>query len=327
MIKSPMCDLLGIEYPIFQGGMAWIADADLAAAVSNAGGLGIIAAGNAPTSHVAGQIKKAKELTDKPFGINIMLMSPSAEEIAQMVADEKIPVVTTGAGNPSKFMSLWADAGIKVIPLVASTGLAKMMQRSGATAVIAEGCEAGGHIGELTTMTLVPQVCDVVDIPVIAAGGIGDGRGIAAAFMLGAVGVQLGTRFLVAKECNVHQNYKDKVIAAKDIDTITTGKRLGHPVRSLKTPFTRELFNKEYDSTISNEELEELAASSLRYSAVEGDIQKGSFMAGQISGLIKKEQTAKEIIDELMDQVEKILSKDWIASCARNDEEDYKGSN
>jgi len=327
MIKTQICDLLGIEYPIFQGGMAWIADADLAAAVSNAGGLGIIAAGNAPTSHVAGQIKKAKELTDKPFGINIMLMSPSAEEIAQLAADEKIPVVTTGAGNPSKFMSLWTDAGIKVIPLVASTGLAKMMQRSGATAVIAEGCEAGGHIGELTTMTLVPQVCDVVDIPVIAAGGIGDGRGIAAAFMLGAVGVQLGTRFLVAKECNVHQNYKDKVIAAKDIDTITTGKRLGHPVRSLKTPFTRELFNKEYDSTISNEELEELAASSLRYSAVEGDIQKGSFMAGQISGLIKKEQTAKEIIDELMDQVEKILSKDWIASCARNDEEDYKGSN
>ena len=306
--------MLGIEHPVFQGGMAWIADAELAAAVSNAGGLGIIAAGNAPKAYVAEQIKKAKALTDKPFGVNIMLMSPVAEEIAQLVADEKVPVVTTGAGNPSKFMSLWTEAGIKVIPVVASSGLAKMMQRSGATAIIAEGGEAGGHVGELSTMALVPQVCDVVDIPVIAAGGIGDGRGIAAAFMLGAVGVQIGTRFLVAKECGIHQNYKDKVIAAKDIDTISTGKRLGHPVRSIKTPFSRDFLSKEYDSSVTNEELEALGAGALQLAAVEGDLQKGSFMAGQIAGMIKKEQTAKEIIDELMDQVEKILGKDWIAS-------------
>jgi len=306
MIKSPLCDLLGIEYPIFQGGMAWISDAELAAAVSNAGGLGIIAAGNAPASYVSEQINKAKTLTDKPFGVNIMLMSPFAEEVAQIVADEKVPVVTTGAGNPSKFMKLWTDAGIKVIPLVASTGHAKMMQRNGAIAVVAEGCEAGGHIGELTTMALVPQVCDVVDIPVIAAGGIGDGRGIAAAFMLGAVGVQIGTRFLVAKECGIHKNYKDKVIAAKDIDTIATGKRLGHPVRSIKTPFSRGLFAKEYDASVTNEELEALGVGALQLAAVDGDLTKGCFLAGQISGLIKKEQTAKEIIDELVMETERL---------------------
>ena len=309
MLKSSICELLGIKYPIFQGGMAWVSDAVLAAAVSNAGGLGIIAAGNAPVDIVAEQIKKVKTLTDKPFGVNIMLMSPVAGEIAQLVADEKVPVVTTGAGNPSKFMQIWKDAGVKVIPLVASSGLAKMMQRSGATAVVAEGCEAGGHIGELTTMTLVPQVCDVVEIPVIAAGGIGDGRGVAAAFMLGADGVQLGTRFLVAKECGIPQIYKDKVIAAKDIDTISTGKRLGHPVRSLKTTFSRDLFNKEYDSSISNEELDELAAGSLQAAAVDGDLAKGSFMAGQISGLVKKEQTAKEIIEELVNETEATLNE------------------
>jgi len=314
MLKSSICELLGIKYPIFQGGMAWVSDAVLAAAVSNAGGLGIIAAGNAPVDIVAEQIKKVKTLTDKPFGVNIMLMSPVAGEIAQLVADEKVPVVTTGAGNPSKFMQIWKDAGVKVIPLVASSGLAKMMQRSGATAVVAEGCEAGGHIGELTTMTLVPQVCDVVEIPVIAAGGIGDGRGVAAAFMLGADGVQLGTRFLVAKECGIPQIYKDKVIAAKDIDTISTGKRLGHPVRSLKTTFSRDLFAKEYDSSISNEELDELAAGSLQAAAVDGDLAKGSFMAGQISGLVKKEQTAKEIIDELIKETETILkgASKWV---------------
>jgi len=306
--KSQICEMLGIQYPIFQGGMAWIADAKLAAAVSNAGGLGIIAAGNAPASYVSEQIKEIKKLTNKPFGVNIMLMSPYADEVAQIVADEKVAVVTTGAGNPSKYMSLWTDAGIKVIPVVASTGLAKMMQRSGATAIIAEGGEAGGHIGELTTMALVPQVCDVVDIPVIAAGGVGDGRGIAAAFMLGAVGVQLGTRFLVAKECEIHQNYKDKVIAAKDIDTIATGKRLGHPVRSLKTPFSRDLFSKEYDSTVTNEEIEALGAGALQLAAVEGDLKRGCFMAGQISGLVKKEQTAKEIIDELMTEAKTVLS-------------------
>jgi len=308
MIKTSICDLLGIKYPVFQGGMAWVSDANLAAAVSNAGGLGIIAAGSAPGAYVSEQIKKAKALTGNPFGVNIMLMSPFADEIAQIVVDEKVAVVTTGAGNPAKYISMWKDAGIKVIPVVASTGLAKMSERSGATAIIAEGGEAGGHIGELTTMALVPQVCDVVDIPVIAAGGIGDGRGIAAAFMLGAAGVQMGTRFLVAKECNIHQNYKDKVLAAKDIDTISTGKRLGHPVRSIKTPFSRDLYSKEYDSTISNEELEQLGTGALQMAAVEGDLKNGCFMAGQISGLVKKEQTVKEIIDELMSETEKVLS-------------------
>ena len=308
MIKSSICELLGIEYPIFQGGMAWVSDAVLAAAVSNAGGLGIIAAGNAPASYVSEQVKKAKTLTDKPFGVNIMMMSPFTEEVAQVVADEQVSVVTTGAGNPSKYMQLWTDAGIKVIPVVASTGLAKMSQRSGAVAVIAEGGEAGGHVSEITTMALVPQVCDVVDIPVIAAGGIGDGRGIAAAFMLGAVGVQMGTRFLVAKECGIHQNYKDKVIAAKDIDTISTGKRLGHPVRSLKTPFSRDFFAKEYDASVTNEELEELGAGALQLAAVEGDLKNGCFLAGQIAGLIKKEQSAKEIIDELVLETESILN-------------------
>jgi len=314
MKKTSICEIIGIEYPIFQGGMAWISDAVLAAAVSNAGGLGIIAAGNAPASFVSEQIKKAKTLTDFPFGVNIMLMSPFAEEVAQIVADEKVAVVTTGAGSPSKFMKLWTDVGIKVIPVIASTGHAKMMQRCGATAIIAEGGEAGGHVGEITTMALVPQVCDVVDIPVLAAGGIGDGRGIAAAFMLGAVGVQLGTRFLVAKECEIHQNYKDKVIAAKDIDTISTGKRLGHPVRSIKTPFSRGLFNKEYDASVTNEELESLGAGALQLAAVEGDMQNGCFLAGQISGLVKGEQTVKEIIDELVEETEKVLSgaSQWI---------------
>ena len=307
MINTQICELLGIKYPIFQGGMAWVSDAALAAAVSNAGGLGIIAAGGAPASFVSEQIKKAKALTGKPFGVNIMLMSPFAAEVAQVVADEKAPVVTTGAGNPSKYMKLWTDAGIKVIPVVASTGLAKMSQRSGATAVIAEGSEAGGHIGELTTMALIPQVCDAVDIPVIAAGGIGDGRGIAAAFMLGASGVQLGTRFLVAKECGIHQNYKDKVIAAKDIDTISTGKRLGHPVRSIKTPFSRDLFGKEYDASISNEELESYGTGALQAAVVEGDLSKGCYMAGQISGLIKSEQTAEEIIEQLVDEAEAVM--------------------
>ncbi|MDR2569258.1 MAG: nitronate monooxygenase [Oscillospiraceae bacterium] len=314
MIKSPICELLGIRHPVFQGGMAWVSDAVLASAVSNAGGLGIIAAGNAPASYVSEQIKKAKTLTDKPFGVNIMLMSPFAEDVAQVVADERVSVVTTGAGNPSKFIKLWADVGIKVIPVIPSVGLAKMSQRSGAVAVIAEGGEAGGHVGELTTMALVPQVCDAVDIPVIAAGGIGDGRGIAAAFMLGAVGVQLGTRFLVADECGIHQNYKDKVIAAKDIDTVSTGKRLGHPVRSIKTPFSRNLLTKEYDSSVTNEELEALGVGALQLAATEGDLSNGCFLAGQISGLIKKEQTAKEIIEELIGEAEKALSEavQWV---------------
>ncbi len=308
MINSVLCELIGIKYPIFQGGMAWIADANLAAAVSEAGGLGIIAAGNAPCDYVRDQIKKAKTLTDKPFGVNVMLMSPFADEVAEMLAEEGVAVVTTGAGNPSKHMKMWNDAGIKVIPVVPSTGIARMVERAGAVAVIAEGGESGGHVGDTTTMALVPQVVDAVNIPVIAAGGIGDGRGICAAFMLGAVGVQVGTRFLVAKECGIHQNYKDKVIHAKDIDTIATGKRLGHPVRSLKTSFSREFFSKEYDSSVTNEELEAFGAGALRFAAVCGDEKKGCFMAGQIAGLIKKEQTAKEIIEEMFDQTEKILN-------------------
>jgi len=314
MIKTELCDLLGIKYPIFQGGMAWIADADLAAAVSNAGGLGIISAMNANAEWLKGQIDKARTLTDKPFGVNIMLMSPFAEEVAKLVADEKIPVVTTGAGNPSKFMPIWNEAGVKVIPVVPSTGLAKLAERNGAVAVIAEGGESGGHIGELTTMALVPQVVDAVSIPVIAAGGIADGRGVAATFMLGACGVQLGTRFLVAKECNVHQNYKNKILAAKDIDTMTTGKRLGHPVRSLKNPYSREFFKKEYDTTISNEELELFGRGALRRAAVDGDEKTGCFLAGQISAMVKKEQPAKEIIEEIFIEAEAVLggASKWV---------------
>ena len=306
MIRTPICDLLGIQYPIFQGGMAWIADADLAAAVSNGGGLGIIAAGNAPADYVRQQVQKAQSLTDKPFGVNVMLMSPSADEVAQVLAEEKVPVVTTGAGNPSKYMGIWQEAGIKVIPVVPSANMGKLMERCGATAVIAEGGESGGHIGEINTMPLVPQVVDAVSIPVLAAGGIGDGRGIAAAFMLGAVGVQVGTRFLVAKECNVHQNYKNKVLKAKDTDTITTGKRLGHPVRSLKTPFSRGYAKEEY-STISDDDLEALAVGALRLAAVEGDEKRGCFLCGEIAGMVKKEQPAAEIIAEMFAQAEEVL--------------------
>ncbi|MDR0490200.1 MAG: nitronate monooxygenase [Oscillospiraceae bacterium] len=314
MIETSVCELIGIRYPVFQGGMAWISDAVLAAAVSNAGGLGIIAAGNAPAEYITGQIEMAKALTDKPFGVNIMLMSPHVEAVAEAVAKEGVAVLVTGAGNPAKYMKLWIEAGIKVIPVVASTGLAKLAQRSGAAAVIAEGGESGGHVGETTTMALVPQVCDVVDIPVIAAGGIGDGRGVAASFMLGAEGVQVGTRFLVAKECGVHQNYKDKIIVAKDIDTMTTGKRLGHPVRSLKTPFSREFLAKEYDSSVSEKELEAFGTGALKLSAVDGDLKNGCFLAGQISGLIKKEQSAKEIIEELIIGAEAVLrgASKWV---------------
>ena len=314
MIKTQLCDLLGIEYPIIQGGMAWIADAGLAAAVSNGGGLGLISAMNANVDWVRSEIRKAKEKTDRPFGVNIMLMSPFADDVAQLVIDEKIRVVTTGAGNPSKYLKEWNKAGIRAIPVVASTGMAKLVERSGASAVIAEGGESGGHIGELTTMTLVPQVCDAVNIPVVAAGGIGDGRGIAAAFMLGAVGVQVGTRFLSAYECGVHRNYKDKILKARDIDTISTGRRLGHPVRSLKTPFSREFAKKEYDSNISNEELEAFGAGALRLAAKEGDLKKGCFMAGQIAALVAKEQLAAEIIKEMFEEAEKILggAEKWI---------------
>ena len=308
MIHTPLCDLLGIEYPVFQGGMAWIADGKLAAAVSEGGGLGILAAGNAPADYVREQIQVAKSLTSRPFGVNIMLMSPFADEVAQVVVDEKVPIVVTGAGNPGKYMKKWVEAGIKVIPVVPSTGMAKLAERSGAFAVIAEGGESGGHIGELTTMTLVPQVCDAVSVPVLAAGGIADGRGIAAALMLGACGVQCGTRFLVAKECTVHQNYKDKIIKAKDIDTISTGKRLGHPIRCLKNPFSRAFFKQEYNPNISDEELEQMGAGALRKAAKEGDERNGSFMAGQCAAMVHKEQTAQEMIEEMFCQAEQILN-------------------
>ncbi len=306
MIKTVLCDLLSIVYPVFQGGMAWISDGKLAAAVSNAGGLGIIAAGNATPDYVREQIRLAQSLTDKPFGVNIMLLSPFAGEVALVIAEEKVAVVTTGAGNPSKYMESWNSAGVKVIPVVASVAMAKLVTRLGAVAIIAEGGESGGHVGDLTTMTLVPQVCDVTALPVIAAGGIGDGRGVAAAFMLGACGVQMGTRFLVAEECSVHPNYKERIIKANDISTIVTGKRLGHPVRSLKTPFAREYFKAEY-SAISDEELEAMGTGALRLAVQEGDLNCGCFLSGQIAAMVKKEQPAADIIREILDEAEIIL--------------------
>ncbi|HPE15890.1 MAG TPA: nitronate monooxygenase, partial [Oscillospiraceae bacterium] len=266
MIESPICSLLGIRYPIFQGGMAWISDARLAAAVSNGGGLGIISAMNADAQYIKNQIRLARELTDKPFGVNIMLLSPFADEVAEAAAEERVAVVTTGAGNPTRYMERWKEAGIHVVPVVASVAMAKLMTRAGACALIAEGGESGGHVGETTTMALVPQVCDATSLPVLAAGGIADGRGVAAAFMLDAVGVQLGTRFLVADECGVHPLYKEKILKANDIATVTTGKRLGHPVRSLKTPFSKAYFKAEY-SDISDEALEAMGAGALRLAA------------------------------------------------------------
>jgi len=307
MLRSPICDLLGITYPVFQGAMAWISDADLAAAVSNAGGLGIIAGGSAPVDIVRTQVRKCRGLTDRPFAVNIMLMSPAAPDIAAMVIEEKVPVVTTGAGSPAKYMEAWLSAGIKVVPVIPSAGIAKSVERYGAVAVVAEGGESGGHVGDLTTMALVPQVVDAVELPVLAAGGIGDGRGMAAAFMLGAVGVQMGTRFLVARECNVHPMYKQKVIAAKDIDTIATGRRLGHPVRGLKTAFSRRFFEMEYDPAVSNEDLEKFGEGALQKAAIDGDEENGAFMAGQIAGLVKAEQTAAEIIAETVGQAESLL--------------------
>ena len=306
MIESPLCDILGIEYPVFQGGMAWISDGELAAAVSNGGGLGIISAGNASAEHVRAQIRRCRELTDRPFGVNIMLMSPKVDEVAAMLVEEKVPVLTTGAGNPSKYMPAWRAAGSAVIPVVASSAMARMMTRTGATAIIAEGGESGGHVGEITTMALVPQVCDVTDLPVLAAGGIGDGRGMAAAFMLGACGVQMGTRFLVAEECNVSQVYKEKILKAKDIDTIKTGMRLGHPVRSLKTPFSRKYAKLEYTAQ-TDEELEGQAAGALRLAAVDGDVENGCFLAGQIAGMVKREQPAADIVHEVCAQAEELL--------------------
>lgn len=306
MIRSEICELLGIQYPVFQGGMAWIADGKLAAAVSEGGGLGIIAAGNAPGDYVREQVRIAKELTDKPIGVNIMLMSPFVEEIAQIVIEEKVEVVTTGAGNPSKYMKAWKEADIKVIPVVASVAMAKLMTRLGASALIAEGGESGGHVGELTTMVLVPQVCDATDLPVIAAGGIADGRGVAAAFMLGACGVQMGTRFLSAEECTIHPTYKEKILKAKDLCTMVTGKRLGHPVRSLRTPFARDYSKAEYGG-MPDDELEALASGALAIAVKEGDLKAGCFLSGQIAAMVNKEQPAAEIVKEVMEEAEPIL--------------------
>ena len=308
MIKSAICDLLDIRYPVFQGGMAWIADGKLAAAVSNGGGLGIIAAGNAPGSYVKEQIQIARSLSDKPIGVNIMLMSPFADEVAAVVTEEKVEVVTTGAGNPSKYMKTWKEAGIKVIPVVASVAMAKLMTRLGASALIAEGGESGGHVGELTTMVLVPQICDATTLPVIAAGGIADGRAVAAAFMLGACGVQMGTRFLSAYECTIHPNYKEKILKATDLCTMVTGKRLGHPVRSLRTPFARAYSKAEY-SAMPDDELEMLASGKLRLAVQEGDQEQGCFLAGQIAAMVRKEQTAADIVREVMEEAEPILRR------------------
>ena len=305
-MKTEVTKLLGIEYPIIQGGMAWVAECHLASAVSNAGGLGLIGAANAPADWVRDQVRKMKELTEKPFGVNIMLMSPYADEVAKVMVEEKVPVVTTGAGNPEKYLKMWKDAGIKVIPVVASVAMAKRMERAGADALVAEGCEAGGHIGETTTMVLVPQIADAVRIPVIAAGGIADGRGFAAAMMLGADAVQMGTRFLVAAECTVHENYKKKVIAAKDIDSEVTGRAKGHPVRQIRNKLTREYLQMEKDGA-SLEEMEKLTLGSLRKAVVEGDVVTGTLMAGQIAGMVSKEQTCAEMLAEIMDQAEILL--------------------
>ena len=306
-MRTPLCSLLGIEEPILQGGMAWIADASLAGAVSKAGGLGIISAMNAGADYLREQIRQVRAATDRPFGVNIMLMSPHVDEVAQVVAQERVPVVTTGAGLPNRFMARWQEAGIKVVPVVPSTAMARMVERAGAAAVIAEGGESGGHVGDLTTMTLVPQVVDAVKIPVIAAGGIADGRGVAAALMLGAVGVQVGTRFLVADECTVHERYKEKVLKAKDIDTIVTGRRLGHPVRALKNPFSRQYAQMEYDASVSDEDLEAYGVGALRRAAQEGDLERGSFLAGQCAAMVNQKERAKAIIDGMMRQAEEVL--------------------
>ncbi len=305
-MKTRVTKLLGIEYPIIQGGMAWVAEYNLAAAVSEAGGLGIIGAGGAPAEFVREQIQKTKVATKKPFGVNIMLMNPEADRIAQVIVEEGVKVVTTGAGNPGKYMAMWKEAGVRVIPVVASVAMAKLMVRSGADAVIAEGMESGGHIGSATTMTLVPQVADAVDVPVIAAGGIGDGRGFAAAMMLGAQAVQMGTRFVVAKESVVHPAYKEKIIRAKDIDSEITGMSTGHPVRQIRNQMTREYLKLE-KAGASFEELEHITLGALRKAVVDGDTVNGTLMAGQIAGLVSKEQTCKEMIEEIMSEAETCL--------------------
>lgn len=306
-MQTEITKLLGIQYPIIQGGMAWVAEYHLASAVSNAGGLGIIGAANAPADWVREQIQKAKTLTDKPFGVNIMLMSPYADEVAKVVVEEKVSVVTTGAGSPEKYMKMWKEAGIKVIPVIASVALARRMEKCGADAVVAEGCESGGHIGESTTMTLVPQVVDAVSIPVIAAGGIADGRGIAAAFMLGAKAVQMGTGFIVTKESQVHENYKKAVLKAKDIDTKVTGRSTGHPVRVLRNQMTKEYMKREAEGA-SFVELENMTLGGLRKAVVEGDVKFGSIMAGQSAGMVKEMTTCKDYIERLLKETKELLN-------------------
>lgn len=307
-MKTRVTEMLGITYPIIQGGMAWVAEHHLAAAVSAAGGLGLIGGANAPGEAVREEIRKARELTDRPFGVNVMLMSPYADDVARVVVEEGVKVVTTGAGNPEKYMEMWKNAGVKVIPVVASVALARRMEKYGADAVVAEGTESGGHIGEATTMTLVPQVADAVSIPVIAAGGIGDGRGLAASFMLGAEAVQVGTRFVVAKEAVVHENYKQRIIKAKDIDSTVTGRSHGHPIRGLRNKMTREYIRLEQEGS-SFEELEKMTLGALRRAVQEGDVNEGTVMAGQIAGLISKEQSCAEIIAEMMEQAEQCLNR------------------
>ena len=304
-MKKDICGILGSNYPIFQGGMAWVSESTLAAAVSNAGGLGIIAGANAPASHIRDEIRRTKELTNKPFGLNIMLLSDNADELSDIAIEEGVKVITTGAGNPGKFMDKWKQAGIVVIPVVASVALAKRMERYGADAVIAEGCESGGHVGKLTTMALLPQVVDAVNIPVIGAGGIGDGRGITAAFALGASGIQVGTRFLASEECQIHDNYKNAVINSRDIDTVITGRSTGHPVQVLKNKLAKEYLKLENDNA-SIETLEELGKGALKKAVVDGDIENGSLMAGQISGMVKKVQSVKEIIEEMFNEYEEV---------------------
>ena len=305
-MKTKVTELLQIEYPIIQGGMAWVAEHHLAAAVSEAGGFGLIGAASAPPEIVREEIRKAKELTDKPFGVNIMLLNPNADEVAKIVVEEGIQAVTTGAGNQEKYMPMWKEAGVKVIPVVASVAMAKRMERYGADAVVAEGMEAGGHIGNQTTMALIPQIVDAVNIPVIAAGGIGDGRGVAASFMLGAEGVQMGTRFVVADESIVHDNYKDRIVKAKDIDSVVTGQSTGHPVRCLRNQMTKEYIKKEQEG-VPFEELERMTLGSLRKAVMDGDILNGTVMAGQIAGLVSKRQSCKEILQEIMTEAEKLL--------------------
>ena len=305
-MKTKITELLGIEYPVIQGGMAWVAEHNLAAAVSNAGGLGLIGAASAPAEIVRDEIRKCRELTDKPFGVNVMLLNPNADEVAKVIVEEGVKVVTTGAGNPAKYMEMWKEAGVKVIPVVASVALARLMERGGADAVVAEGMESGGHIGQTTTMALVPQVCDAVDIPVIAAGGIADGRGMAAALMLGAQAVQMGTRFVVAKESIVHDNYKKKVIKASDIDSAVTGMSTGHPVRCLRNKMTRQYLELER-SGADFMELEKLTLGSLRNAVIDGDVTEGTVMAGQISGLISEEKSCKEIVEEIVFEAKNII--------------------